>query len=309
MRGAANRRKNRAGWLAMPMLVWSAIFVGAAILYIIALSFLKRNPDGDGVVLAFTLENYAKLMQPGYAKVFVRTLKLAVETTLLCVLIGYPFGLLMARAKGRARTLLLLLVIVPFWTNALVRIYGWRILLMGTGVVNKLLTAMGLIDKPLKLINTHGAVVLGMVYGPIPFMILSTYSSAEKLDRGLTDAGRDLGAKPWRVFLTVELPLTLPGLMSGGVLVFVPLYEAMAASSSMNSALLLSLFIIMPLTLLLIYLFAGRMAKPLRQMKDVAISMSEGDYQVRANDEQRGEMGQLARSLNHLSQELYRNIS
>ena len=222
MRGAANRRKNRAGWLAMPMLVWSAIFVGAAILYIIALSFLKRNPDGDGVVLAFTLENYAKLMQPGYAKVFVRTLKLAVETTLLCVLIGYPFGLLMARAKGRARTLLLLLVIVPFWTNALVRIYGWRILLMGTGVVNKLLTAMGLIDKPLKLINTHGAVVLGMVYGLIPFMILSTYSSAEKLDRGLTDAGRDLGAKPWRVFLTVELPLTLPGLMSGGVLVFVP---------------------------------------------------------------------------------------
>ena len=219
---AEKRRRNRAGWLAMPMLVWSAIFVGAAILYIIALSFLKRNPDGDGVVLAFTLENYAKLMQPGYAKVFVRTLKLAVETTLLCVLIGYPFGLLMARAKGRARTLLLLLVIVPFWTNALVRIYGWRILLMGTGVVNKLLTAMGLIDKPLKLINTHGAVVLGMVYGLIPFMILSTYSSAEKLDRGLTDAGRDLGAKPWRVFLTVELPLTLPGLMSGGVLVFVP---------------------------------------------------------------------------------------
>lgn len=216
------RAARRAGWLALPMLIWSAIFVGAAILYIIALSFLKRNPDGDGVVLAFTLENYAKLMQPGYAKVFVRTLKLAVETTLLCVLIGYPFGLLMARAKGRARTLLLLLVIVPFWTNALVRIYGWRILLMGTGVVNKLLTAMGLIDKPLKLINTHGAVVLGMVYGLIPFMILSTYSSAEKLDRGLTDAGRDLGAKPWRVFLTVELPLTLPGLMSGGVLVFVP---------------------------------------------------------------------------------------
>lgn len=216
------RAARRAGWLAMPMLVWSAIFVGAAILYIIALSFLKRNPDGDGVVLAFTLENYAKLMQPGYAKVFVRTLKLAVETTLLCVLIGYPFGLLMARAKGRARTLLLLLVIVPFWTNALVRIYGWRILLMGTGVVNKLLTALGFIDKPLKLINTHGAVVLGMVYGLIPFMILSTYSSAEKLDRGLTDAGRDLGAKPWRVFLTVELPLTLPGLMSGGVLVFVP---------------------------------------------------------------------------------------
>ena len=222
MGGAAKRRKNRAGWLAMPMLIWSAVFVGAAILYIIALSFLKRNPEGSGAILTFTLENYAKLAQPGYAKVFWNTLKLAAETTALCVLIGYPFGLLLAKVEGRMRTFLLLLVIVPFWTNALVRIYGWKILLMGTGVVNKLLTALGLIDKPLKLINTHGAVVLGMVYGLIPFMILSTYTSAEKLDRRLIDAGRDLGAKRWRVFLTVELPLTLPGLMSGCVLVFVP---------------------------------------------------------------------------------------
>ena len=222
MAGSANRRKNRAGWLAAPMLIWSAVFVGAAILYIIALSFLKRNPDGDGVVLAFTLENYAKLMQPGYARVFWQTLLLAAETTALCVLIGYPFGLLLAKVEGRMRTFLLLLVIVTFWTNALVRIYGWRILLMGTGVVNKLLAALGLIEKPLKLINTHGAVLLGMVYGLIPFMILSTYSSAEKLDRRLIDAGRDLGAKPWRVFFTVELPLTLPGLLSGCVLVFVP---------------------------------------------------------------------------------------
>ena len=222
MRGRANRRKNRAGWMALPMLVWSAIFVGVAILYIIVLSFLKRNPDGDGAILEFTLENYAKLMQPGYARVFWKTLLLAAETTALCVLIGYPFGLLLAKVEGRMRTFLLLLVIVPFWTNALVRIYGWKILLMGTGVVNKLLTALGLIDKPLKLINTHGAVVLGMVYGLIPFMILSTYSSAEKLDKRLIDAGRDLGARPWKVFFTVELPLTLPGLLSGCVLVFVP---------------------------------------------------------------------------------------
>ena len=222
MAGSANRRKNRAGWLAAPMLIWSAVFVGAAILYIIALSFLKRNPEGSGAIFEFTLENYAKLFQPGYAKVFWRTLLLAAETTLLCVLIGYPFGLLLARVEGRRRTFLLLLVIVPFWTNALVRIYGWRILLMGTGVVNKVITALGLIDKPLKLINTHGAVLLGMVYGLIPFMILPVYSSAEKLDRALVDAGRDLGAKPWKVFWTVELPLTLPGLKAGCVLVFVP---------------------------------------------------------------------------------------
>ena len=222
MRGAAKRKRNRAGWLAAPMIVWSMLFVGAAILYIIVLSFLKRNPDGSGAVFAFTLENYAKLLQPGYAKVFWQTLLLAAETTALCVLIGYPFGLLLAKVQGKMRTFLLLLVIVPFWTNALVRIYGWKILLMGNGVVNKLLAALRIIDRPLKLINTHGAVVLGMVYGLIPFMILSTYSSAEKLDRRLIDAGRDLGAKPWRVFITVELPLTLPGLTSGCVLVFVP---------------------------------------------------------------------------------------
>lgn len=216
------RRKNRAGLLAAPMILWSLLFVGASILYIIALSFLPRNPADNGVTFQFTLENYAKLLQPGYARVFGKTLALGLETTAICVAIGYPFGLLMARARGRWKHVLLLLVIVPFWTNALVRIYGWRILLMGNGVLNNALMALGLIERPLKLINTHGAVVLGMVYGLIPFMILPAYSSAEKLDRALSDAGRDLGARPWKVFLTVELPLTLPGLKAGCVLVFVP---------------------------------------------------------------------------------------
>lgn len=218
----SGRKNGRAGLLAAPMILWSLIFVGATILYIIALSFLTRNPDGNGVIFKFTLENYRKLLQPGYLRIFGNTLLLALETTALCVLIGYPFALLMARAKGRAKTVLLLLVIVPFWTNALVRIYGWRILLMGNGPVNSFLMALGLIERPLKLLNTHGAVLLGMVYGLLPFMILPAYSSAEKLDRTLISAGRDLGAPPWKVFLTVELPLTLPGLLSGCVLVFVP---------------------------------------------------------------------------------------
>ena len=215
-------KKNRSGLLALPMLVWTAVFVGATIGYIILLSFLKRNPEGSGVILEFTLENYKKLVQPSYATVFWQTLKLGLETTALCVLIGYPFGLLMARARGKARSFLMLLVIVPFWTNALVRIYGWRILMMGDGAINSLLTAIGIIDKPLKMLNTHGAVIMGMVYGLLPFMILSTYTSAEKLDSSLLDAGRDLGARPWKLFFTVILPLTRPGLLSGCVLVFVP---------------------------------------------------------------------------------------
>lgn len=208
--------------LSMPMIVWTLVFVGATILYIVVLSFLKRDPDGFGVIWEFTLENYAKLFDANYAKVFWNTIVLGIHTTVLCVLIGYPFGYLMARASERWRTILMLLVIVPFWTNALIRVYGWRILLVGNGPINSALMALGLIDKPMKLLNTHGAMLLGMVYALLPFMILPSYSSCEKMDWALVDAGRDMGASPWKVFLTVTLPMTASGLLAGCVLVFVP---------------------------------------------------------------------------------------
>ena len=217
------RRKDRASfWLSAPMILWTLLFVGATLLYIVVLSFLKRNPDGYGVVMEFTLENYAKLLNGRYLEVMRRTLTLGFETTLICILLGYPFGYCMARAPQRWRTVLMLLVIVPFWTNALIRIYGWRILLMGNGPINSLLMTLGLIEKPLKLMNTHGAVVLGMVYGLIPFMILPVYTSVEKMDWSMVEAGRDLGAHPARVFLTVTLPMTVSGLLTGCVLVFIP---------------------------------------------------------------------------------------
>lgn len=208
--------------LSAPLILWTLLFVGATILYVIALSFLKRNPDGYGVIMEFTLDNYARLFNASYLEVFRRTLTLAVETTLICVTLGYPFGYFMARAPKRWRTALMLLVIVPFWTNALIRIYGWRILLMGDGPINSALKALGLIEKPLKLMNTHGAMLLGMVYGLIPFMILPVYTSVEKMDWNMVDAGRDLGAHPARVFMTITLPMTAPGLLTGCVLVFVP---------------------------------------------------------------------------------------
>ena len=223
MTAGTGKRKDRASLLlSAPMIMWTLLFVGATIAYVIALSFLKRNPDGYGVVMQFTLENYRKLANPNYLEVFRRTLALGLETTLICVLLGYPFGYCMARATPKWRTALMLLVIVPFWTNALIRIYGWRILLVGNGPVNGLLMALGVIDKPLKLMNTHGAVLLGMVYGLLPFMILPVYTSVEKMDWSMAEAGRDLGASPARVFLTVTLPLTASGLMTGCVLVFVP---------------------------------------------------------------------------------------
>ena len=216
-------RKDRASFLlSAPMIVWTLMFVGATILYVIVLSFLKRDPDGYGVIMEFTLENYARVFNADYGRVFLRTLKLGLETTAISVLLGYPFGYLMGKCRPRWRMVLMLLVIVPFWTNALIRVYGWRILLMGNGPINTVLKALGIIEKPLKLLNTHGAVLLGMVYSLLPFMILPVYTAVEKMDWNMVDAGRDLGAHPAKVFLTVTLPMTAPGLMTGCVLVFIP---------------------------------------------------------------------------------------
>jgi len=216
-------RKDRTSFLlSTPLILWTILFVGATILYIVALSFLKRDPDGFGVVMEFTLDNYVRAFNADYGRVFLRTLKLGLETTLVSVLLGYPFGYLMGGCSRKRRTVLMLMVIVPFWTNALIRIYGWRILLMGSGPINSILIAVGIIDKPLKLLNTHGAVMLGMVYSLIPFMILPVYTAVEKMDWNMVDAGRDLGAHPARVFLTVTLPMTASGLMTGCVLVFIP---------------------------------------------------------------------------------------
>lgn len=213
----------RAGrLLSLPLLIWMTLFVGAALIYVVILSFLTRTPEGFGVTTEFTLANYKKLLDPKYLKVLWQSVRLALHTTLICLLIGYPFGYFMARARGAWRGILMLLVIVPFWTNALVRIYGWRILLMANGPINNALMAIGLIDAPLKLLNTYGAVLLGMVYALLPFMILSVYASAEKMDWALVEAGRDLGAGAARAFFTITVPQTLPGLISGCVLVFVP---------------------------------------------------------------------------------------
>lgn len=216
------RRVDGAMWLVVPMAVWTVLFVVVTLGYVVWLSFTAQGEGGMGSYSGFTFDNYLRLLNPSYLKVLGNSLKLASLTTLICLAIGYPFGYLMARAKPRRRAILMLLVIVPFWTNALVRVYGWRILLMGDGPVNAILQALGLIDQPLKLLNTFGAVLLGMVYAMLPFMILPTYSSVEKMDWALVDASRDMGASPLRAFFTVTLPLTAPGVLAGCVLTFVP---------------------------------------------------------------------------------------
>lgn len=207
--------------LKLPMYLWSIVFVFVSLLYVLGLSFLTRG-EMVGVTGDVTFANYVRLASPQYLNVLLKSLRLASITTVLCILIGYPFGYLMARLNPTARAVILLLIIVPFWTNALIRIYGWRILLMGNGPINTFLLKIGLIKEPLKLLYTDGAVLLGMVYALIPFMILPTFTTVDKLDFSVVEAARDLGASPLYAFFTVTVPLTLAGLMAGCVLVFIP---------------------------------------------------------------------------------------
>lgn len=217
-----NRKDRRfALLLKLPLYLWTVLFVLAALGYVIALSLQGRG-ELIGVSGQWTLDNYARLREPQYFQVLVNSLRLAALTTLFCALIGYPFGYLMARLKPASRSIVTMLLVVPFWTNSLIRIYGWRILLIGNGPINTLLMSLGWIQQPLKLLNTEGAVFLGMVYALVPFMILPSATAVEKLDDSVVEAARDLGASPLHAFFTVTVPLTLSGLMAGCVLVFIP---------------------------------------------------------------------------------------
>lgn len=217
-----NRKDKRfALLLKLPLYLWTVLFVLAAMGYVIALSLQCRG-ELIGVSGQWTLDNYARLREPQYFQVLVNSLRLAALTTLFCALIGYPFGYLMARLKPASRSIVTMLLVVPFWTNSLIRIYGWRILLIGNGPINTLLMNLGWIQQPLKLLNTEGAVFLGMVYALVPFMILPSSTAVEKLDDSVVEAARDLGASPLHAFFTVTVPLTLSGLMAGCVLVFIP---------------------------------------------------------------------------------------
>ena len=217
-----NRKDKRfALLLKLPLYLWTVLFVLAALGYVIGLSLQSRG-ELIGVSGQWMLDNYARLREPQYFQVLVNSLRLAALTTLLCALIGYPFGYLMARLKPASRSIVTLLLVVPFWTNSLIRIYGWRILLIGNGPINTLLMNLGWIQQPLKLLNTEGAVFLGMVYALVPFMILPSSTAVEKLDYSVVEAARDLGASPLHAFFTVTVPLTLSGLMAGCVLVFIP---------------------------------------------------------------------------------------
>ena len=227
--------KNKLSLFSIPYVVWMAFFVVAPIVMVVIYAF--STVDGG-----FTFENFAEMGT--YAVVFGRSFKLAIIATLICLLIGYPVSYMMSREGPRFQRLAMVLIMLPMWINFLLRTYSWMSILDNNGLLNNLFRAIGLIDlynsvcgtniQYFQMLNTQGAVVLGMVYNYLPFMILPIYSVIVKLDYSLLEAARDLGANTLTVFRRVILPLSFPGILSGITMVFVPSVSTFAISKMLG---------------------------------------------------------------------------
>ncbi|BCK13925.1 spermidine/putrescine ABC transporter permease PotB [Vibrio cholerae] len=200
---------------------WLVLFVLIPNLMIIGTSFLTRD-EANLIKFAFTFENYTRLLDPLYGKVMLHSFYMAIVATLICLVIGYPFAYIVAKMPEKWRPFMLFLIIVPFWTNSLIRTYGLKIVLGTQGILNQALMSLGLIDAPLRIMFTETAVMIGLVYILLPFMILPLYSAIEKLDGTYIEAARDLGANKFQTLVRVILPLTMPGIIGGCLLVLLP---------------------------------------------------------------------------------------
>ena len=228
-------KTNRLSRFAIPYVVWMAFFVVAPIIMVVIYAFSSAAGGA-------TLSNYAKMGT--YTVVFTRSFKLALIATVICVLIGYPVSYMMSKEGSRFQRLAMVLIMLPMWMNFLLRTYSWMALLENNGLLNQLFRKIGLIAlynsvfgtdiSFFRMINTQGAVVLGMVYNYLPFMILPIYSVIVKLDHSLIEAARDLGANSFQVFRRVILPLSLPGVLSGITMVFVPSVSTFAISKMLG---------------------------------------------------------------------------
>ncbi|MDR1252516.1 MAG: ABC transporter permease [Treponema sp.] len=218
---AQKQARPRPAAALIPMYLFTLAFVAGPLLYMIALSFMRRQ-GAWGVEAVFSLRNYRRILEPVYLETFRQSIKLALGSTFMVLLVGYPFGYFMARFSPRWRNRVMLLLIIPFWTSALMRLYGWIIVFRANGLLDSILMRLRLRTEPLRFLYSYPAVVTGMIYALLPFMIYSVFASAEKLDWGLVEAARVLGASRLRAFLSVSLPLTMPGLFSGVILTFIP---------------------------------------------------------------------------------------
>ena len=227
--------KNKLSHFAIPYVIWMALFVVAPIIIVVIYAFSSASGG-------FTMANFARMGT--YAVVFTRSFKLAIIATIICLLIGYPVSYIMSKEGPRFQRIAMVLIMLPMWMNFLLRTYSWMSILENNGLLNQLFQKIGLIAlynqvfgtdlSYFRLINTQGAVVLGMVYNYLPFMILPIYSVIIKLDRSLIEAAHDLGANTFNVFRRVILPLSLPGVLSGITMVFVPSVSTFAISKMLG---------------------------------------------------------------------------
>jgi spermidine/putrescine transport system permease protein len=208
-------------FLMSPSNIYLFILIVLPLILVIGLSFLSRGTYGQ-VEFRLNLSNYTRLFDPLYAKVLWFSLLVGFGTTIICLLFGYPLAYFIARAPSRQRSLLLFLILLPFWTNFIIRIYAWMTILRSGGLLDSLMQWLHLTQSPLNILYTPTAVMIGMVYEFLPFMVLPLYTSLEKVENSLLEAAADLGAPPWKAFLRVTLPLSVPGMIAGTILTFIP---------------------------------------------------------------------------------------
>ena len=232
------RKRDRVqlGVLIAPATLYLILFFVIPLGIVFVYSFLKRGVYGQ-LIWEFNLQNYVRVLDPLYLQIFWRSAVLATASTLGCLLLAYPFAYYIARRPtARTRNLLLVLVMIPFWTNFLIRTYAWRVILSNDGPINSVLMGLGVINEPASLLFTDGAVLIGLVYGYLPFMVLPLYAAIERIDFSLMEAAGDLYANGWQAFRRVLLPLSMPGVLAGSILVFIPSLGAFVTPDLLGGA-------------------------------------------------------------------------
>lgn len=219
------KKINSSKSAAYPYIVWSSLFILIPLLIVLFFSFTIETPDG----YSFSVENYTRLMNSQYAHIFYKSIQLAGLTTVVCLILGYPVAYIISKISPSRRNLIIMLFIVPMWMNFLLRTYAWLPILGKNGFVNNFLANFGIV--PIQFLYNDGAVLLGMVYNFLPFMVLPIFTILSKMDQSLIDAASDLGATRKQIFTKVVFPLSLPGVLSGITMVFMPAVSTFVISS------------------------------------------------------------------------------
>ncbi len=231
---AVKAEARRGLLISLPAYVYLVLLFVIPLVLVFVYSFATRDSTGQTVLEDWNLDSYKRLFTPIVGEIFLRSVLLAVVTTAICLLLAYPFAFYMATRRPAVRNILLVFVMIPFWSNFLVRTYAWRVLLGSEGPISQISTALG--GEPVRLLFTNAAVLIGLVYGFMPFMVLPLYAALERMDWRLVEAARDLYADGWTAFRKVTFPLSMPGVVAGSILVFIPSLGAYVTPALLGGA-------------------------------------------------------------------------